>query len=322
VTAPPAPLRRGVRSATAVDATAVAVGLLVAGLTATCLLASGFGVYVVNGIALVAALLTAGLALFAALPGAATATLHRLLPAAAATTFAFALLSVPFAIMTVDGRGLTGLGDSLARDVVLRSGDYGSVLMRCAGAIVVVLAVRLAHRSGQSRALLLVGAITVAGSFLLTGHVRTHGPVVLVVVCALAHVLAAAAWFGGVVGLGVTLRTVHGAAAARLLTTFSTLMTGVLTMLLAGGIGLALLYLPSASALVDTAYGQVLLVKLAIVVGLLVLSAANHRRLVPLTTHGRADAVAVLRLNVAVEQIGLLAVVLITDILVRQNPGG
>jgi copper transport protein len=322
VTAPSAPLRGGLRSATVADATAVAVGLLVAGLTAACLLASGFGVYVVNGIGLVAALLTAGLAMFATLPGAAAATLHRLLSAAAATTFASALVSIPFAVMSVDGRGLTGLGDSLARDVVLRSGDYAGVLMRCAGAIVVVLAVRLAHRSRESRGLLLLGAVTVAGSFLLTGHVRTHGPAALVVACGLAHVLAASGWFGGVVGLGVTLRTVRGEAAARLLTTFASLMTGVVTMLLAGGLGLALLYLPSAGALAGTAYGQVLLVKLAVVVGVLVLSAANHRRLVPLAARGRADAVAVLRLNVALEQIGLLAVVLITEILTRQNPGG
>jgi copper transport protein len=248
--------------------------------------------------------------------------LRRLVSVGATATFATALLGLPFLVMALDGRGLRGLGDGLARDLVLRSGDYGSVLMRCGGAIALVLAVRLAARSRPWRALLLLGAVAMAGSFLLTGHTRSHGPAVLVMWLALAHVLAAAGWFGGVVGLGLTLREVRGAASARLLTTFAGLMTGVVVMLLSGGLGLALLYLPSPAALFDTAYGQVLLVKLAVVGGVLVLSAANHRRMVPLVSSGRAEALAVLRVNVAVEQIGLLAVVLITDILMRQNPGG
>jgi putative copper export protein len=113
-----------------------------------------------------------------------------------------------------------------------------------------------------------------------------------------------------------------GRTAALLLTRFARLMTGVLVALLAGGIGLAVLYLPGPAELVQTAYGQVLLIKLALVGGLLVISAANHRRLVPLAAAGNARAVQVLRTNVAVEQIALLAVVFITAVLMRQNPGG
>jgi putative copper export protein len=95
----------------------------------------------------------------------------------------------------------------------------------------------------------------------------------------------------------------------------------MVTMVLAGGTGLAVLILPTAGALVHTAYGGVLLVKLAVVGGVLMLSVANHHRLVPAISRGDRAAVRVLTMNVAVEQIGLLAVILITDILMRQNPG-
>lgn len=325
MTAAPAPSRGGALGRpSAPDLAAAATGVVVASLTAACLLAVQFGSYVINGVALATAVLAAGLALFVGVPGMGVATVpvRRLVLVSAVAAFAAALLTLPFAVMNVDGRGLVGLGDGLARDVALRSGDYEGVLTRCVGAVMIVLALRIGGRPRAVRGLLLAGAVLVAGSFLFTGHARTHGPIAVTLTCALAHALAAAGWFGGVVGLGVSLRSVRGDDAARLLAGFARCMTGVLALLFAGGLGLALLCLREPGALVHTAYGQVLLVKLAVVGGVLVLSSANHRRLVPMAVRGRADAVAALRLNVAVEQIGLLAVVLITDVLMRQNPGG
>jgi len=54
----------------------------------------------------------------------------------------------------------------------------------------------------------------------------------------------------------------------------------------------------------------------------LVLSAANHRRLVPAAEMGNMTAVRVLRVNIAAEQALLVTVLVITEILMRQNPGG
>ena len=325
MTATPVPSRGGAPSRPGTpDLIAAATGVVVAALTAASPLAVQFGIYVINGFALTTAVLAAGLALFVGVPGMGIATVpvQRLLLAAAVAAFAAALLTLPFAVMNVDGRGLVGLGDGLARDVALRSGRYEGVLTRCAGAVMIVLALRTVGRPRLARGLQLAGAVLVVGSLLFTGHARTHGPLALTLTCALLHAVAAAGWFGGVVGLGVALRSARGDDAARLLAGFARWMTGVLVLLVAGGVGLALLCLSEPSGLVHTAYGQVLLVKLAVVGGVLVLSSANHRRLVPLAVRGRADAVSALRLNVAVEQIGLLAVVLITDVLMRQNPGG
>jgi copper transport protein len=303
---------------------AALAGAAVALVATTALLATDVGLYAVDGAALGSGLASAGLALFFVLPGAAEVrpVLRRVLQVLVTTAFAATALTVPFEIMAVDARGLTGLGDAVARDLVLRSDDFEAVLVRCVGLAAVALGVRVVGRRPLTLLPAICGAVIVAGSFVFTGHARTNGPGAVVVACALAHVLAAAAWFGGLVGLTLALRRVSGPRAGELLATFASLMTGIVTMLFAGGLGLAFLYLPSPDALLTTAYGQVLLVKLAVIGGLAVLAAANHRRLVPLAAKGGARELRVLRMNVTVEQIGLLAVVFITEVLMRQNPGG
>jgi len=304
--------------------TAAATGILVAALVGGCLLRPSIGLYVTEGIGLVAALLAAGLAFFVAVLASHTerAQWARIVLPVALVGFAFALLSVGFDIAVVAGNGLAGITDASARDVVLRGGDYESALARCFGLSVVALGFAAVRSQRYARFTLCVGGLIVAGSFLLMGHVRTHHPVGLVAVCALAHVVAASAWLGGVVGLGAALRTTSYdvQARGRVVATFAGLMTGVLVMLLAGGAGLAFLYLPSADAFVSTAYGQVLLVKLGLVAALLVVSASNHLRLVPAARNGHRVATTVLGMNVAVEQIVLMTLLLVTEVLMRQSP--
>jgi putative copper export protein len=303
---------------------AVASGVLVAGAILTCLLRPEVGKYATEAVAMVCALGTAGIAFFVAI-APADLDVARLLRGPttrlAVVAFAAALVTLPFAVMVVSGDGLRGLGDGLARAVALRSGDYESVVTRGVGLVLVVGALRARV---IPRVPLVAGALLVSGSYMLTGHVRTHGPVVAVVVTALAHVVAASAWFGGLLALGLALYRTRDdtMASGRLLAGFARTMTVVLSLLLAAGVGLAVLYLPSPAALVRTAYGDVLLVKLAVVASVLVLSTANHLRLVPAAERGSASAVRVLRANIAAEQLLLMTVLVITAVLMRQNPGG
>jgi copper transport protein len=300
--------------------------LLVAALLAASLAAPSFGLYAVDGVALVCAVASAGLAFFTALLGDPTdgqswwGTVVRQLTLVG---FAATLLTVAFTVMVVAGDGVRGLGSSLARAAVLRGSTYEAALARCAGLCVVAAAFSLPRlRPMLRRGLMLAGGVLVSGSFLLTGHARTHGPAAVVMLCLLAHVVGASGWAGGLVGLGVTLhrRSVDPPRRARVLVTFAGLMTGVIVMLLAGGIGLGALYLSSWHALVSTSYGQVLIVKVGLVAGMLVVSTSNHYRFVRPAAAGDVSALAALRMNVAVEQIGLVTVLLITEVLLRQNP--
>lgn len=302
----------------------IASGIAVAGILMTCLLRPEVGRYLTEAVALVCALGAAGVALYVVRLGdeaAPAAALWTWTARLAVVAFAAALLSIPFAVMDVSGDGLRGLGDGLARSAALRGGDYESIVTRAAGLVLLVVAPRVPR---ASRLTLVTSAVLIIGSFLLMGHVRTHGPRVAVLATTFAHVGAAAAWFGGLLALGSGLRHARGdvRASGRLLATFARTMAAVLVLLLAAGAGLAILYLPSPSALIHTAYGEVLLLKLAVVATTLVLSAANHHRLVPAAETGNVTAVRVLRVNIAAEQLLLVTVLVITEILMRQNPGG
>jgi len=305
---------------------AVAVGVLVAGTLLASMLWPEFGHYITQGIAMILALGAAGMGAYAAISPTdlgVTRMIRRPMTTLALIAFGAALIKLPFAVMAVSGDGLRGLGNTLARSVALRGGEYETVLARAVGFVLLVGALHL-RRVGWSRLLLLAGAALVTGSFLLTGHARTHAPVIAVTLDAFAHLAAAAFWFGGLLALSWTLRRRRGdtVASGRLLAIFAHSMTVALTVLAAAGAGLAVLYLDSPSALLHTVYGQVLMVKLALVAIVLVLSSANHARLVPSARMGNTAAVRVLRTNIAAEQVLLVAVLAVTEVLMRQNPGG
>jgi copper transport protein len=285
-----------------------------------------FGLYAVDGVALVSSVLAAGLAFFTATLGDPTdgrAWWGQAIRVLAVVAFAAMLLTVAFTVMVVAGDGVAGLADPTSRAAVLRGATYESALARCAGLLCIAAGVTPIQVGRHARRiLLLAGGVLVCGSFVLAGHARSHGPAVVVMACLLAHVVAIAAWGGGLAGVTVALRrrTVDEARFGRVLLTFAGLMTGVIVMLLAGGIGLAVLYLPSWHALVSTAYGQVLIVKVGLVAGVLAVSASNHFRLARPAAAGSGPALAALRMNLAVEQIGLVTVLVITEVLSRQNP--
>jgi copper transport protein len=315
-----------------VEAPALPVPRATVGAALGCLLLAvsvaftSFGLYAVDAVALLSSIVAAGLALFTATLGDPTdgqAWWGRTVRVLALIAFAATLLTVALTVMVVAGKGITGLGDATSRAAVLRGPTYESALARGAGLFAVVGAfTSLRLGNGSRRLLMVAGGVLVSGSFLLTGHARSHGPAVIVMACLFAHVVAVVAWTGGVAGMAAALRRRRAEPArfARLLVTFAGLMTGVIAMLLAGGVGLSVLYLSSWHALVATAYGQVLIVKIGLVAALLTVSASNHFRVVRLAAAGNGTAAAVLRMNVVVEQIGLLTVLLVTEVLTRQNP--
>ena len=298
-------------------------GAVVAGVVLWALLEPAGGRYVVDVVALWAAVLCAGIAGFAAVAGSGAPpdVTTRLVRVLAVTAVAAALLSVAFAVMTTAGSGLRGLGDPLARRDVLRGGDYAAALTRCAGLVGVVIAGSLRRRAAR-RVAGASAALVVVASFALTGHARSSGHVLLSGALTTLHVASAAMWLGGLALLALAMRSntsvADRTAAAR---TTARVMTTVVALLLTAGVALAALDLSSPAALLRTAYGQVLLVKVGLVLAVLVVSAANHLRVVPATATGARDAERVLRMNVAVEQIGLAAVVVVTALLSQQNPG-
>lgn len=284
---------------------------------------------VARGVAYAGVLVAAGGAAFlvhAHRGGPERPRLVRLVRAAGALGWAMALVAVPVQAALATGQGPGSLLDD---------GVLGDVLGDGLGPSLVLLTIGLGLVVGgldRSAPATLLGAAGAAGSFAAWGHNRAGDDATLATVADVAHLVAAAAWAGGLVLLWRTLRlraTPAGRAApgepvvetGRIVARFSQLATG--GILLAGGAGLALSWseVGSLDALTGSGYGALLLAKVALVAGLAALGAYNHFRLVPALDRGKAHA-AVRRLGTTLrlELVIVVAVVALTSVLVVLTP--
>jgi copper transport protein len=183
---------------------------------------------------------------------------------------------------------------------------------------------------------LLLGAAVVALALTaaLAGHSATHSPRGLLVLADTLHVLAMSAWLGGLVMLLIALPIavralgrgeripLRAAAAGR----FSRLALASVALLLLSGIVQAIALVGALDAFVETAYGRLVLAKIAIFLGLISLGAYNQRRLLPrlrTAAEGEAEperAAALLRRSVACEVALALVVLGVASVLVATEP--
>ena len=288
-----------------------------------------------------ATLLSAGMLAFALVaPGRLARTRRhvRMIRVATAVALVASVVSVSVQAGRTSARGARAMADV---DVLRRVADsaFGhSALMRALALVAVLVAVGV--ESGRPR--LTTGGIAASvacGSFALSGHAATATPRLIAVGADVVHVAAAAVWFGGLVAFLVTLqmmrRTVDAAphnvpepssiVSADVVSVagrFSDLATVAVLAVGAAGIALAWVHLPSFHALIDSDYGRLLSVKVAIVVVVAALGAFNHYRGVPALRTSRDCAMAQSRLARAVRiEVALIAgVVFVTSVLVATQP--
>ncbi|MEU2285406.1 copper resistance protein CopC [Streptomyces sp. NPDC013178] len=141
-----------------------------------------------------------------------------------------------------------------------------------------VLLVRQRRRERLSRATLAVGAVLAVG-IALTWAAAEHASAGIQVPAAMTssvlHLLAMAAWLGGLAALLVLLH--RGALPARVAARFSRLATASVAVLAVTGVYQAWRGLGSPDALTDTTYGRLLLAKLAAVAVLLLAGLSSRR---------------------------------------------
>ncbi|OWJ69379.1 hypothetical protein CDV50_17850 [Haematobacter massiliensis] len=130
-----------------------------------------------------------------------------------------------------------------------------------------------APRTAERASALLALGLTMAAA-VVTGHAATAPPQLLMRPAVALHVLGAVLWLGTLVPLAASLR----AGELTPLRRFSAAAPVVVGLLVASGAALAAVQLGRAEALFTTAYGKVLLVKLALVLGMLGLAALNRLR--------------------------------------------
>lgn len=188
-------------------------------------------------------------------------------------------------------------------------------------------------------AAMMVLAAALVGSLALTGHAAVtdaENGGFLHLASDIAHLLAAAAWLGALVPLGLflaRLRSVRDPAAAavlqRVVTRFSAVgIASVATLLVSGSVNTWFLA-GTVPALIGTPYGQWLILKIALFFAMVAVAAFNKFRLTPRLSHvpkgSRAResrrAIGLLARNALIETGLGIAVILIVGLIGTLPPG-
>lgn len=275
----------------------------------------------VQGATYLALFVASGLAIFWFLMlGAAGPELHqRLLPVAgpaAVVAVLGALLELPLNALYQQGQGLTDLFDIGSWSAALGRDETVAAALVVVGALLGAEYLRRCSAVGS-----LAGFFLAVVGLALVGHTRSYGPTPVLVASDLVHLVAGAAWVGGLLGLVLVLRRLTPRHGAAVLARFSSVAAGLVALVTASGSLMAWRILRSWDALVDTPFGRLLIVKVAIVLVVIAVAALNRFWLLPRFVRGNGDP-ELLRRTVRLEAAGLVAVLVLTGFLVERSPVG
>lgn len=261
---------------------------------------------------LYAATLTAGggivfLALFAShLDDAERSRILRLVRVAAIAAIAFTMARV-MVLSAMLGDDVSGLWDRSLLQIVLEGSEGVASVVRAIG-LTAVLA--FSFQAGAVQALALLGAFAAVGSFALTGHTGSIGPGDLPRLVVFVHLAGVAYWMGALAPLLIVASSPDLDRVAAVLRRFAAVAAVAVGGLIVAGCLLLWLLLGTVDAALSSTYGQIVLLKLALVAGLLTLAALNKLRLTPRIARGDGSAALSLRRSIGAE-IALAGVILV-----------
>ena len=220
-----------------------------------------------------------------------------------------------------------GLSNAAARPVpdVLRWELVSPFLTNRFGAVVLLTAVVAFLVSGLAAAantlagarVALVGAALGALGPALWGHAGGAGP--FAVVADALHVMGAASWMGGLAAL-VTLVLREDVEPLAPSQRFSDLALVAFAVVGASGVATAWLHLGEARNLLDTTWGRLVLVKVALFAVIGVLAWLNRRRRLPALTTGGDTARRAFRVLAGVEVVAMVAALAVAATLASSVP--
>jgi putative copper export protein len=196
----------------------------------------------------------------------------------------------------------SGMLDVEMTRAVLASREGPAIALRLAGLGLIGLGCG-ARISGWLLCIPLSGAVLAATSFSLAGHASElateAGPLPLWLIC--VHLLAVAFWLGALWPLHRLTYSGDVGKIAAVMQRFGRMAAIFVGLLIAAGVLLLWLLLGTPGALWQSAYGQMMIVKFACVVFLLVLAVINKTRFTPRLYNGDRSAIAGLRRSIAAE---------------------
>lgn len=141
----------------------------------------------------------------------------------------------------------------------------------------------------------------------LSGHASAASPQWLMRPAVFLHAATIAIWIGALAPLALALRD-NRPGALEALRRFSRAIPPIVAVLILAGLALAVVQVQQPAALLDTAYGQVFLAKLALLVGLFLLAVANRWFLTVPTETGDASSTRRLVRSIAMETLIVLLI--------------
>ncbi len=203
-----------------------------------------------------------------------------------------------------------GVLDKSLQQLVMYSSSGASFVLRMAGLVLLVLSLRRTFAPRRA----LIGVLSAAVSFVVTGHTSVHAHHVVLAVTLLSHVLIGMFWFGALLPLWVvSLREDHHDAGG-IVASFSAAAFWLVPLLLLAGVVMTAILLPGLHTFA-LPYGQLLILKMALFAALMLLAAANKWRFGPRIASGLPAAAAAFRKVLGAEFVLLCGVLTVTAFL-------
>jgi copper transport protein len=253
------------------------------------------------------------------------ALLYRILAGLAVGLIVAGTLCIVLQGAVAGGFGLSEAFKWDTVDSVLQTRFGKAFLWQLGLAAVLAPGAFLASRSrrGAFDLLILIPAFFLLPTISSAGHARTSGTIALLV--DVVHVAAASLWVGGLAFTVLALLLAGGdrwPLASRAVPVFSILAVGSVVTLIAAGSVRGYQEVRAFHGLWDTTYGQLLLVKIGLVLPLIALGAYNNRFAVPRLKRQIASALEQRRfLRAAGAELAIMAVIVgVTAVLVTEPP--
>lgn len=232
------------------------------------------------------------------------------------------LLQWPLQAAVLGGGTLASAFDPMLLGMVIEGAQGRRVALAGAGLLLLLLGIGMDSSRSKALGTLsgLVGAAFVWLAFTQIGHTTAApgpGPAALLTL----HLAAVALWSAAL----IVLHRMVGLAdwselTIHTLERFSRLATVVVVALIAAGTGLLWSLLEQWITLLDTAYGQLLSIKISLLGLLLLLAAINRWHLVPALRRGKPRAAQRLRASILTEGVLVGLILLLTALLTATDP--
>jgi copper transport protein len=234
------------------------------------------------------------------------------------STFVLIVIGVIATLASAGLQGLDALGLPLSKlltSAAWQTGfetSFGRTVFLLLGAFFFSGVALWVQGPASSRTVAAVALIAGAAALALSGHASAAAPQWLMRPAVFLHALTIAVWFGALVPLVHALR--HDAEAGRAaLARFSRLIPLAVGILVIAGIVLAIVQVERPAALIDTAYGNVLLAKLCLILVLFLVVSVNRWALTKPAQAGDGKARHRLARVVVVETILVLAILAVAS---------